>query len=165
MSVFADYSPEEQQLLLRSLDAAGIAVSAASLGRKVETASEGFAAASYIMESHRDYLGNTLITSIQFELDQRVKAEKPFPNFEKLASAPGAKEAAMETLRQVSALLTTKTTPEEAAGYAEWLMNIAVATSKAGKEGGNFMGWGAVMVNEAEEAALKEIAQVLGVQS
>ena len=101
MSVLADYSPEEQQLLLRSLDAAGIAIAAASLGRKVDTASEAFAAASYIMESHGAYLGNTLINSIQFDLDQRVKAGQRFPSFEKLAAAPGAQAEAMETLRQV----------------------------------------------------------------
>ena len=43
-------------------------------------------------------------------------------------------------------------------------MNIAVETSKAGKEGGNFLGWGGEMVNDAERAALKEVAQVLGIQ-
>ena len=60
MSVLDDYSAEEQSLLLRSLAAAAIAIAAASPGRKVETASEGFAAASYIMEVRQPYLAHPL---------------------------------------------------------------------------------------------------------
>jgi len=162
MSVFSDYTPEEQQVLLRSIEAAGVAVAAASLGRKAETASEGFAAASYILESRAAYLGNTLIGSVQYALQARAAAGKSFPDFAKLAAAPGAAAEALATLAQVVALLASKSDAEEAAGYREWLMNIAVATSKAGKEGGNILGWGAVAVNDAERAALAQIAQTLG---
>ena len=164
MSIFADYGPEDQQLLLRSMEAAGIAVSAASLGRKAETASEGFAAASYILASQFDYLGNTLIGSVQYELKSRAAAGQQFPDFVKLAMEPGAQEEALDVLRQISALLAEKTTAEEAAGYKEWLMNIAIKTSEAGKEGGNFFGRGAVLVNDAEKATLAQIAEILGIQ-
>ena len=92
MSILTDYTADEQQLLLRSLEAAAIAVSAASPGRKVETAKEGFAAASYIMENRAAYLDNPLIGSIQYALEARAKAGGSFPSFEKLAVAPGAKE-------------------------------------------------------------------------
>jgi hypothetical protein len=61
MSVLSDYTAEEQSLLLRSLRATAIAISAASPGRKTETISEGFAAASYIMEVREPYLANSLI--------------------------------------------------------------------------------------------------------
>lgn len=165
MSVFADYTPEQQQILLRSLEAAGVAISAASLGAKRETISEGFAAASYVMESRKDYLDNTLIQSIQYALEERAASGASFPDYVAVASAPGAKEHALGTLRQVTALLNAKSSPEEAAGYKEWLMNIAVRTTEAGKEGGNFLGWGAVVVNEAERAALQEIATALGMQA
>ena len=165
MSVLADYTPDEQRLLLRSLSAAAEVVSAASLGKKAETASEGFAAASYIMGSHGDYLDNPLIGSVQYELDRRAKADEKFPDFFQRATAPGAEENALEILRQVSALLTAKVPEQEAAGYREWLLNIARKTAEAGKEGGNFFGRGAVLVNDAEKAALQEIAQVLGVKA
>ena len=81
----------------------------------------------------------------------------------KLAAAPGAAQQALAALRQVAALLDEKTTAEEAAGYKEWLMNIAVQTSQAGKEGGNFMGWGAVAVNDAETAMLAQIGFIASV--
>ncbi len=165
MTVLADYSQEEQQMLLRSLEAAGIAVSAASLGRKAETASEGFAAASYILEHRQEYLANTLIGSVQYALQQRAESGQKFPDYAKLAEAPGAKEQAMDALRQVVALLDAKSPAEEAGGYKRWLMSIAVATSEAGKEGVNFLGWGAVAVNDAEKDVLNEISEVLGLQS
>ncbi len=75
MSVLADYTPEQQQLLVRSLEAAGVVISAASLGPKRETVSEGFAAASYIMESRGEYLDNALIQSIQYALEERARAD------------------------------------------------------------------------------------------
>jgi hypothetical protein len=70
----------------------------------------------------------------------------------------------LATLRQVAALLAEKSTPAEANGYKEWLMKIAALTTEAGKEGGNFLGWGAVLVNDAEKAALAEVAAALGVE-
>jgi hypothetical protein len=162
MSLFTDYTPDEQQLLLRSLQAAAVAISAASLGRKTETVSEGFAAASLIMERSEVTVGNPLITSVQFALDQRAKSGQPFPSYEKAASAPDAREEAMQTLRQVAALVDAKAPADEAQGYKRWLLEIAQHTAEAGKEGGNFFGRGAVLVNEAEKDALAEMAQVLG---
>ncbi|MFO7632566.1 MAG: hypothetical protein R6W76_08510 [Caldilinea sp.] len=41
--------------------------------------------------------------------------------------------------------------------------NVAVATAEAAKEG-DFMGIGGVRVNEAEKAALQQLAEILGVQ-
>jgi hypothetical protein len=163
MSVLSDYSAEEQSLLLRSLQAAAIAISAASPGRKTETVSEGFAAASYIMEVREPYLANPLIGSVQYEIERRAEAGDSFPDYTKVAGAPDAEQTAMQTLSSAAALLDAKATPEEAAGFKQWLLNIAAKTTEAGKEGGNFFGWGAVAVNDAEKAALQKIAQTLGV--
>ena len=64
MTIYTDYTADEQQLLRKSLQAAAVAVSAASPGRKEETASEGYAAASFILGSRPEYVANTLVTSI-----------------------------------------------------------------------------------------------------
>jgi hypothetical protein len=162
MSILSDYSPEEQQLLLRSMSAAAIAISAASLGRRRETASEGIAAATYIMESRGEFLDNTLVGSVQHELDRRTEAGVAFPNFEEQAVAEGAKEAALQTLRDLAALLDARSTPDEAAGYKRFLMGIAKSTALGGTEGGNWLGWGAEQVNDAERAALVKVAEALG---
>ncbi len=163
MSLFSDYTAEEQALLLRSLQATAVAVAAASPGRRTETVSEGFAAASYIMEVRQPYLANPLIGSLQYELERRTAARQSFPDFEKAATAAGAEQAAYDTLAATAALLDAKTNADEAASFKQWLLNIAAQTTEGGKEGGNFLGWGAVSVNDAEREALQQIAQTLGV--
>lgn len=161
MTILSDYTPEEQRLLMVSLRAAGVAVSAASLGKGAETASEGFAAASYVMESEGEFLDNTLINAIQFELKRRMEEGYTFVSYTDEAEAAGAKESALNILRQVVAVLDAKSTPHESAQYKQWLMNIATRVAEAGKEGGNWLGRGAVQVNDAERAALQEIASIL----
>jgi hypothetical protein len=165
MTVYSDYDADEQQLLRASLEAAGVAVSAASLGRKEETASEGFAAASFVLDNKDAYVGNTLVSSVIVELEAQARAEHPFPDYVKVASAPGAQQRSMGTLRSVAALLDAKATPEEASGYKGWLASIASTVAAAGKEDQGFLGTGGVQVNDAEHAALQEIAGVLGTAS
>jgi hypothetical protein len=162
VSVLSDYTTEEQVLLRRSLRAAAVAVSAASPGRKEETVSEGYAAASLVLDSRPDYVGNTLVTSVIVEVEAELKADHPFPDYLKVASADGAGEKAMGTLRSVVALLDAKSAPDEAAGFKGWLSRIATAVAQAGKEDQGFLGMGGVAVNAAEIAILTEIAEVLG---
>lgn len=55
--------------------------------------------------------------------------------------------------------------PEEAAAYKAWLLGIAAAVAAAGNEDQGFLGRGGVMVNDAERAALRELAAVLGLEA
>lgn len=164
MTIYGDLSAEEQQLLFASLDAAGIAVSAASLGRKEETASEGIAVATLILDSRSTYVSNPLISSVILELETRATARQDFPDFVQLAEAEGAEQKALGILSDVVALLDAKATPQEAAEYKRWLMQLATATAEAGKEDQGFLGRGGVVVNDAERAALERIREVLGVE-
>jgi hypothetical protein len=162
MSVLSEYSPEEQMLLMEGPRLGAIVVSAASLGRKAETASEGFATAKYVLESRGDYIGNALVSSIQYELEKRAHSDAKFADYVELASAPGAKEAALARLRLLADLLASKVDPDDAAGYKQWVVRSAVLASEAGQEGGGFLGRGAVQVNDAEREALAEVSAALG---
>jgi len=165
VTIYADYTPQEQQILRAAVEAAAVAVSAASPGRKEETVSEGFAAASYVLGSRPDYVANTLVTSLIVDVEARVHAEQPFHDFVEVASQPGAREEAMGRLHAVVALLDAKAAPDEARGYKEWLMRVATVTAEAGKEDQGFLGRGGVAVNDTERAALAEMAEVLGVEA
>jgi len=165
MLVYGDFTGDEQVLLRRSLLAAAVAVSAASPGREEETVSEGFAAASFILDRRDDYVRFPLITSVIAWLQEQANAEQAFPDFVKVAEAPDALPQAMETLRGVAALLDTRVDPDEAAAYKGWLMSIATAVAAAGKEDQGFLGRGGVAVNDKERLALAAIAGVLGVAS
>ena len=165
MTVYADYSDDEQILLRRSLQAAAITVSTASLGRNEETVSEGFAAADLVLKSQPKYVSNTLVTSVLAELHSRLQREQVFPDYLKVATAAGALDEAIIELRRVTTLLDAKASPEEAAGYKGWLMDIARATAAAGKEDQGFLGRGGVAVNDTERATLVSIAEILGVDA
>lgn len=162
MSVLSEFIPEEQLLLMEGPRLGAVVVSAASLGRKSETASEGFAAAEYIFASRGDYVGNPLVSSIQYELEKRAHSDEKFADYVELASAAGAKEAALARLHQLAELLANKVDPDDAAGYKQWVIHAAARASEAGKEGGGFLGRGAVQVNDAEREALAELSAALG---
>ena len=164
MLVYSDFNDDEQILLRRSLLAAAVAVSAASPGRDEETVSEGFAAASYILDRRDDYVRYPLITSVIAWLQEQANAERAFPDYVKAAEAPDAEAQAMETLRGVTALLDAQVEPDEATAYKGWLMSIAGEVAAAGKEDQGFLGRGGVAVNDRERQVLAEIAAVLGVQ-
>lgn len=163
MSVYADYSEDDRLLLRRSLGAAAVFVSASSPGRKEETVSEGYAAAELVLRSQAAYVDNSLVTSIIVDIEQRLEHEQPFPDFVDVASAAGASERALAILRAVLPVLETHATPEEATGYKRWLMHIATVVAQAGKEDQGFLGRGGVQVNDAERAALSELANLLRV--
>lgn len=165
MSVLADYTAEEGRLLMEGPRLGAVVVSAASPGRATETVAEGFAAIQYAMRRSGEFLDNTLIGSIQFEVDQLAKAEQKFADYTKLATASGARDQALAKLGQIADLLDRKSTPAEATGYKEWVMNAATLASEAGREGGNFLGRGSVMVNDAERAALAQVAAALRVEA
>ena len=158
MSVLTDYTSEEQSLLMQGPRLGAIVVSAASPGRAADTFSEGVAAIQYAMSSRGEFLDNTLITSILYQLDQLAKADHRFADYGKLAAAPDAQEHALAQLGQIADLLDRKSDPAEATGYKQWVLSAATAASQAAKEGGGFLGRGAVAVNDAEKAALAQIA-------
>jgi hypothetical protein len=161
MSVITDYTSEEQSLLMQGPRLGAIVVSAASPGRAADTFSEGVAAIQYAMGSLGEFLGNTLISSILYELDQLAKSEHRFADYGELATAPDAKAHALARLAEIADLLDGKSDPAEAAGYKQWVLNAATAASQAAKEGAGFLGRGGVVVNDAEQAALAEIAASL----
>lgn len=162
MSVFADYAPDDQRVLLRAISAAAVLVSAASLGSKADTASEGFAAAEYVLDSAEANVGNTLVSSVIMALRDRAADEVAFPDYVTLATAPNTADRAREALGAVAGLLDRRTTPEEGAGYKEWLMGVARASAGGSLEDKGFLGFGGVPVNDAERAAIAEVASLLG---
>jgi hypothetical protein len=165
MSIYGGFSDDEQRLLRASLEAAAVAVSAASPGRPEEAASEGFAAASFILERKADYVEDRLVSAVIADLEARLKVEQAFPDFVKVAAAPGALEWAMETLHAVVTLLDARAPADEATAYKAWLMRLATTVARAGKEDQGFLGRGGVSVNEAERAALEAVAQALWIST
>ena len=162
MSVYADYEPDQQRVLLRAINAAAVLVSSASPGPKADTVSEGFASAKYVLDSLEANIGNTLVSSVIMAIRDRLEAEQPFPDYTVVATAPDAADQARAALVAVATLLDTRTPPEEAAGYKDWLVGVAQASAHGALEDKGFLGRGGVQVNDAERAAIAEVTQLLG---
>ena len=69
-------------------------------------------------------------------------------------------EALMGVIKTAVGALQAKS-PTEAESYKAWLASVAAKVSQASKEGG-FLGIGGTRVSTDEEAALKQLSDVLG---
>jgi hypothetical protein len=165
MTLIDDFDPDDRRLLLHGLEAAAVVVSASSLGRKEETASEGFAMASYVLESAPRLIAHPLLASIVQALSDHAAGGGAFPDFAQVVNAPDAREQAMVTVRGALAAVDRGATPDEASAYRSWLLGIATAVAEAGKEDQGFLGRGGVRVNDAELVALAELADTLGLEA
>jgi hypothetical protein len=162
MTLLDAFATDDQRQLLLALEAAAILVSAASPGRKEETASEGFAMASYVLDSARDHVAHPLLASIGQTITDRAAAGGAFPDYAQVVLAPDARERAEATVRSALALVDAGATPDEATAYRAWLLGIATAVARAGMEDQGLLGRGGVLVNDAEREALAALAGLLG---
>jgi hypothetical protein len=162
MASKATFTTEEWKHLLESPMLAGIAVTAAEPSGLWGTVKEGFAASGALAGGKADAVSSELIKAVvaDFETtDGRTVARDGLKA--KLAGSKPAeiKTRAIDSLRQVSALLDQKA-PEDAAAFKGWLSGIARRVAEAAKEGG-FLGFGGVQVSDAEKATLGEISAAL----
>ncbi len=165
MTLIGEFDRADQLLLMQGLEAAAVLISTASLGRKEETASEGIAMASYVLDSARDQAAHPLLTSIIQALEDRAAGGGAFPDYGKVVAAPDARDRALGIVRSAVAAVGARATSDEASAYRAWLLGIATVVAKAGKEDQGFLGSGGVMVNDAERAALTELAGMLGLEA
>ncbi len=165
MTLIGEFDPADQLLLMQGLEAAAVLISTASPGRKEETASEGFAMANYVLQSASDQVAHPLLMSILQALEDRAAAGGAFPDYGKVVAAPDARDRALGIVTAVVAAVDAGATRDEAAAYRAWLLGIATVVARAGKEDQGFLGSGGVMVNDAERAALAELAGLLDLEA
>ena len=165
MTLIGEFDPADQVLLMQGLEAAAVLISTASLGRKEETASEGFAMANHVLESAQDQIAHPLLMSIIQALEDRAAGGGAFPDYGTVVRAPDARDRALGVVRAAVSAVDAGATPDEASAYRAWLLGIATAVARAGKEDQGFLGRGGVLVNDAERAALAELAGLLGLEA
>lgn len=104
-----------------------------------------------------------LVNSLSSDLQERTKNREKLetPKIDKDQAGADGREPARAGLQQIAALVDEKCSPEEAAGFKEWLVELAQVVAKADKEGSHF-GMGGVQVSDKEKAALAELKTYLG---
>src|SRR6516165_4319201 len=158
----SSFTPDEWKLLLESVMAASIAITAAEPSGLWGLLKEGFAGGSELAKAKMDPGTDALIKAVVNDfgttegrsitrdgLKEKLKASKPAE----------IKDKCIETLRQAGALVDTKA-PGDAAAFKNWLRQISQHVAEAAKEGG-FLGFGGVRVSDAEKATLTEISSAL----
>lgn len=157
-----DFTPEEWDQLVAAPQMAAFYVAFASPSGPVGSFKEMAVYPRLIVEAIENPGSNNLIQAVAVffkdKIDKREMPEMPKMGMDIVEN----KAKCMEVLRGIVGPLTNKA-PAEAEGFMRWVYQAAVISAEAAKEGG-FLGIGGVKVNEAEAAALKEIAGVLGIQ-
>jgi hypothetical protein len=159
MTTKEDFSAEEWARLERAPIVAGMAISLADPGGPIEAVKESMAALKTVIEAAQSGGHGELVDSVADSVAAKAKQrENPLGDFKPRGAMAG--EEILDELRAVNRLLTEKATPEEAAGFREWLMTAAKRAAEAAKEGG-FLGFHAERVSAGEQQMLDKLGEVL----
>ena len=125
---------------------------------------ESFAGGAALAKAAADPNANPLVKAVvaDFQTSDGRAAAHDGLKAEFANSKPAEiKTKAIESLRQVAAVLSAKA-PGDAAAFKNWLRQISQKTAEAASEGGGLFG-GGVQVSDAEKATLGEISTALGI--
>ena len=158
----SNFAPDEWKVLLESVMAASIAITAAEPSGLRGLLKESFAGGTELAKAKMDPAADALIKEIVNDfgtaegrtitrdgLKDKLKGSKPAE----------IKDKCVDILRQAAAVVDTKA-PSDAAAFKSWLRQISQHVAEASTEGG-FLGIGGVAVSDAEKATLAEISSAL----
>jgi hypothetical protein len=145
MTSKSDFTTEEWKQVLEAPPSAGMIVITAQRGGSFR---ETFAMAKSYTEARQQH-GNS-------QLLDDVVAAKPERDHTHYHSAEELKAQGLQHLRDAAALLATKATVEEVGEYRRFIITLAQHVAAAHREHG-------VEVSEAEQAAINDISEALGV--
>jgi hypothetical protein len=160
----SSFTAEEWALLLKSPMIAGMAITAADPSGLWGLLKESFAGGEALTQAANDPKANALVKAVvaDFSTSEGRSTARDGLKAEFAGGKPAdIKTKCVDSLRQVSALLTAKA-PGDATAFKDWLRHISQSTAEAASEGGSLFG-GGVQVSDAEKATLTEISGALGV--
>jgi hypothetical protein len=158
----SNFTSDEWRLLLESVMAAGIAVTAAEPSGLWGLLKESFASGTELAKAKMDPGTNALIKAVVVDFggaEGRAAARDGLKAQFTGSNPAEIKAKCVEILRQAAAIVDAKA-PGDAAAFKGWLQQISQHVAEASKEGG-FLGVGGVSVSEAEKATLTEISSAL----
>jgi hypothetical protein len=161
MATKADFTADEWNQIRRAPFMAGLAVVAASPSGPFGVVKEMFAVGKILAEVKTQGASSELVKALVSDLETGAREQSAPPELQ--GKAPDqVRSYAIESLRQVTALIEKKAKPE-AQGFNQWLVSVAQKVAEAAKEGG-FLGFGGTQVSEQEAATIKELSTTLGVK-
>ena len=157
----SNFTPDEWKVLLQSVMAAGIAITAAEPSGLWGLLKESFAGGTELAKAKTDPGTNALIKAVvdDFSTAEGSAARDALKTKFKDSKPAQIKDKCIEVLRQAAAIIDAKA-PGDSAAYKRWLQQISQHVAEAANEGG-FLGAGGVPISEAEKATLTEISTAL----
>jgi hypothetical protein len=146
----ADFTAEEWETVLEGPTSAGMIVVTAERGGSFR---ESYSMAKAYAEARQNHGESQLL--------DEIVAAKPEMDRHHADSPEELKDALLANIRGAVALLDAKATPEELDDYRQFTLGLAKRVSEARKSG--FLGLSGERVSDAEEAAVAEIAEALGI--
>lgn len=161
MATKADFTAEEWLQISTAPQMAALYVTFSSPSGLVGAVKEMMVYPKLIVEAMKAASGNALIDAVAADFKAKLETKQK-PELPQMSRNPEEiKAQCLQACRGLAWLLSQKA-PAEAEGYKQWVYKAAQYSAEAAKEGG-FLGFGGIKVNEAETAALKEIASALGI--
>ena len=159
MTTKADFTEDEWARLGRAPLVAGMAITFADPGGPIEAIKESSAAIKTVLEAAESGDHGEFVHALAADVAEQARQhQNPMAGFKPKGAQ--TREQIVDELRAVNALLTEKTTPDEAAQVREWLKSAAQRAASAAKEGG-FLGFHAQRVSEGEQHMLDTLGEVL----
>jgi hypothetical protein len=156
-----DFTAQEWQQVLMGPQMAALVVIMASPSGPVGAVKELAAASQVIAEVIEKPSGNALIDAVAADYKEKMEKKEKFEQ-PQLGKDPNAVIVqCLQACIDLAALVDQKA-PDEANGYKQWVYQAAERSSTAAKEGG-FLGMGGTLVSAQETAALKDLAEKLGI--
>jgi len=160
MSKKSDYSPEEWKSITGAPYLAGLFITMADPSGIGGVMKEAMAVGKAVAEAGANNQTEVIKSLVEGLKEAGFKAKAELPDVPK-GDLATAKAATFDHMQKAITALSAKS-PSEVEAYKAWLMTAAKKVSEAAKEGG-FLGFGGTLVSDKEQAALKELADKLGV--
>ena len=160
------FTSDEWSRLLSSPMVAGMAITAADPGGVWGLLKEGMSGGWALIEARQDAQANQLVRAVAEDFatsEGRSSARAALQAHFTGTTFSVLKDTALAELTSVAHIVDAKA-PEDAVAFKSWLQAVAQKAAEAGKEGG-FLGFGGVMVSDAEKATLADISAALSRKS
>jgi hypothetical protein len=162
MTTKADFTAEEWQPLLQAPAAVGLYIMTADKNFVIGCKKEAMAISDGILKKEKES-NSELLASLLAEFKNKETAARARIDFDR-KDIEDIQQTTASILKQAADILNLKATPEESTEIRQWLYDLGVKAANAAKEGG-FLGFGGVRVSDAEKAALRKIAWILGLKT
>ncbi|WP_045234356.1 hypothetical protein [Deinococcus pimensis] len=164
MNVRENFEPQEWFNVMNGPSRAGLAVILASPSGLTGVLAEATAITQEIRALIASHPTTPLLAAMadayEHTTPEELRAQRDAAGPQATPRDPkAARDEALQAVRQVMWLVTTKATPEDREAYGALLVRVAERVAGAAKEGG-FLGFGGVQVSDAEREAIEEIRRL-----